>query len=541
MQYAAQVTWAKNALAPYPLLHDLLPWLGVDITAPSCPSTLERLLRMKALLLVAVALKFRSLQWLSKLPAEVKEAAACGAACPLFWPPRPDYPLPADLPPPSRATEGASDFPPEHPVGVNESGAVGAVRTVVFSAANKMRTIAHQALEAVDWPSPRPGSAQGSGPGVAPISDPMSPPPPRPASPSPLALGTPVSPPAAQQMMGLRFALQDWLEQWFAEWGLEVGLLFLLIAAFTAVNAISLVCMVLVAVGMAVPVRTRQHLWRWVAVPFLAAAVIWQYSELVGPPPEGLIGRKCTHCGVAPDSKADLLAWLGLTNVSYGSVWAFFVAYAAAVLQLHYDAWRRCNAQASALGGAGPSTPLLHGSQSSGAAARHSAASLWAPLRYEAQSIWQWHDWVRYAVYRWYIDFLLIAVVALCTLDNDIIHAGYLALALFFFRSRLTLRAQRNALFHWLPVYNFAVMVTVLAYQAPFEDVWDWPLDEGRVRKSRCRGCRLPVHISVFRVLLLLSCPPPPPPPLPTLFLFAVLYIGASSGPVQASPNCRWR
>lgn len=45
---------------------------------------------------------------------------------------------------------------------------------------------------------------------------------------------------------------------------------------------------------------------------------------------------------------------------------------------------------------------------------------------------------------RHYLDFLLVCVVALCTLENDLLHAGYLALALAFFRSRIALRIRRN-------------------------------------------------------------------------------------------------
>lgn len=37
-----------------------------------------------------------------------------------------------------------------------------------------------------------------------------------------------------------------------------------------------------------------------------------------------------------------------------------------------------------------------------------------------------------------------MCVVALCTLENDLLHAGYLALALAFFRSRIALRVRRN-------------------------------------------------------------------------------------------------
>ena len=71
---------------------------------------------------------------------------------------------------------------------------------------------------------------------------------------------------------------------------------------------------------------------------------------------------------------------------------------------------------------------------------------------------------------RHYSDSVLVAVIALCTLENDVIHAGYLALALYFFRSRESLRTP--ALFRWLPLYNFGVMLVSLAYQAPLQQLW---------------------------------------------------------------------
>ncbi len=71
---------------------------------------------------------------------------------------------------------------------------------------------------------------------------------------------------------------------------------------------------------------------------------------------------------------------------------------------------------------------------------------------------------------RHYSDAVLVAVIALCTLENDVIHAGYLALALYFFRQRESLRTP--ALFRWLPLYNFGVMLLSLAYQAPLQNLW---------------------------------------------------------------------
>ena len=78
---------------------------------------------------------------------------------------------------------------------------------------------------------------------------------------------------------------------------------------------------------------------------------------------------------------------------------------------------------------------------------------------------------------------LLIAVVGLCTVENDVIHAAYLAIALLLFRRRDALRAERQSLFKWLPLYNFTVMLVTLVYQAPFNSSWDRSLQPYLVRE----------------------------------------------------------
>lgn len=88
---------------------------------------------------------------------------------------------------------------------------------------------------------------------------------------------------------------------------------------------------------------------------------------------------------------------------------------------------------------------------------------------------------------------VLIAVVGLCTLENDVIHAAYLAIALLLFRRRDTLRTERHNLFKWLPLYNFAVMLLTLLYQSPFEDIWGQSLGPSLVcafpmRQSSCQA-----------------------------------------------------
>lgn len=74
---------------------------------------------------------------------------------------------------------------------------------------------------------------------------------------------------------------------------------------------------------------------------------------------------------------------------------------------------------------------------------------------------------------RHYMDIVLIAVVVLCTVENDVIHAAYLAIALLLFRRRDALRYEGNKWFKWLPIYNFAVMLITLIYQAPWPSLWD--------------------------------------------------------------------
>ena len=105
------------------------------------------------------------------------------------------------------------------------------------------------------------------------------------------------------------------------------------------------------------------------------------------------------------------------------------------------------------------------------------------------------------AACRHYTDVVLVCVLALCTLQLDAIHGVYLGISLFMFRQaawvplpasggpvpkpgsshglicrrRADLAHRRNRLFVWLPLYNFLVMLAVLAYQSPWEQLLDRP------------------------------------------------------------------
>ncbi len=66
---------------------------------------------------------------------------------------------------------------------------------------------------------------------------------------------------------------------------MEVNLAALLLAAFFALNILSLVYMTIVALGMGLPSAKRRTLWRWAVVPILGVLLLSQYSILLGLPP----------------------------------------------------------------------------------------------------------------------------------------------------------------------------------------------------------------------------------------------------------------
>lgn len=93
-QYLLQVAWLRGLVlgASPPLLPWLLLWLGLPV-AGDAPTqvphlTLEAMLRLKALVLVATALRHKAQRWQRKLLPAVVAAAEAHWPCPLFWPPK---------------------------------------------------------------------------------------------------------------------------------------------------------------------------------------------------------------------------------------------------------------------------------------------------------------------------------------------------------------------------------------------------------------------------------------------------------------------
>jgi len=82
--------------------------------------------------------------------------------------------------------------------------------------------------------------------------------------------------------------------------------------------------------------------------------------------------------------------------------------------------------------------------------------------------MWTFLDYLRLYCYCHLLDLVLILILVTGTLEYDILHLGYLAFALVFFRMRLEILKKKNKIFKFLRVYNFVVIILSLAYQSPF-------------------------------------------------------------------------
>lgn len=93
---------------------------------------------------------------------------------------------------------------------------------------------------------------------------------------------------------------------------------------------------------------------------------------------------------------------------------------------------------------------------------------VWRDLSFETKSMWTFLDYLRLYCYCHLLDLVLILILITGTLEYDILHLGYLAFALVFFRMRLEILKKKNKIFKFLRIYNFAVIILSLAYQSPF-------------------------------------------------------------------------
>jgi hypothetical protein len=141
-----------------------------------------------------------------------------------------------------------------------------------------------------------------------------------------------------------------------------------------------------------------------------------------------------------------------------------------------------------------PSNPRIILSSSTSSPASSSTPRLSCSLHWQSdtafihrRSAWRWPDHLRFWLFRFSLDALMVLMVALCCLHRDLIHAAYLGLTLFLFRRREELRLRGNGLFFWMPLANYSFIVLLLLFQVPFASILKGLRDHNDT-SERCIG-----------------------------------------------------
>ena len=94
-------------------------------------------------------------------------------------------------------------------------------------------------------------------------------------------------------------------------------------------------------------------------------------------------------------------------------------------------------------------------------------ARIFRPLSWSASEKYTSLEWARYLVVGYSLEVGLVLVFAVGTSSRDVLHGGYLVLALSFLRLRDAIMVKGDAAFRYLRYYNLAAMGFALLYQAP--------------------------------------------------------------------------
>ncbi|PPD78772.1 hypothetical protein GOBAR_DD24313 [Gossypium barbadense] len=225
----------------------------------------------------------------------------------------------------------------------------------------------------------------------------------------------------------LKIYLKFWIENMFNLLGLEINMIALLLASFALLNALSMLYIALVAACVLLNRWIIRKLWPVLVFLFASILILWVYCHLE---------ESC---------------WLGLIIDDPRMLISYFLVFLLASFKLHAD----------------------HSSYFSQSTYRkmmsqHKNLFVWRDLSFEMKSMWTFLDYVRLYCYCHLLDLVLVLILITGTLEYDILHLGYLAFALVFFRMRLEILKKKNKMFKFLRIYNFVVIVLSLAYQSPF-------------------------------------------------------------------------
>ncbi|XP_028789013.1 piezo-type mechanosensitive ion channel homolog [Neltuma alba] len=253
----------------------------------------------------------------------------------------------------------------------------------------------------------------------------------------------------------LKIYLKFWMENMFNLFGLEINMIALLLASFALLNAISILYIALLAACVLLSRRIICKVWP-VFVFFFASILILEYFVIWMDKLNSHFPSEI-HCHDCWRSSTEYFhycknCWLGLTVDDPRIFVSYFVVFMLACFKLRVD-------RQPGLSGSSTYRQIM---------SQRKNTFVWRDLSFETKSMWTFLDYLRLYCYCHLLDLVLILILVTGTLEYDILHLGYLAFALVFFRMRLEILKKKNKIFKFLRIYNFVLIVLSLAYQSPF-------------------------------------------------------------------------
>jgi len=267
------------------------------------------------------------------------------------------------------------------------------------------------------------------------------------------------------QVMHTWSALKVSLESLYGRHGQLLTMCSLLTMSFlSSLNVFSVVYLFFVGICSISKEPLRRRLWRGVVVPFSSLIVIWQYVLSAGLVPTIDFGA----------GENSLLSWLGVRKPDGAStqelMWVYCLAFWFCALL-------------SQAGSSGEEPPRLE-------ASAMEENAFWNPLSADAR--WTVLELAAYKSLQYSFDICLILVVSLAASDQDVMHLGYLILAMVAFRRRQGKRVH-NLTSLWRPfvAYNYLVLFFIILYES-YVRVW------GSERKHGTNRCNVSLVVGVF-------------------------------------------
>ncbi|KAH9730055.1 Piezo-type mechanosensitive ion channel-like [Citrus sinensis] len=256
----------------------------------------------------------------------------------------------------------------------------------------------------------------------------------------------------------LKIYLKFWMENLFNLFGLEINMIVLLLASFALLNAISLLYTALLAACVLLNWHFIRKLWPmfvflFATILILEYLALWKNMSLnQHNPSENNV--RCHDCSRSSAQHFQYCGncWLGLVVDDPRTLISYFAVFMLACFKLRADLL-------SSFSGSSTYRQMM---------SQRKNTFVLRDLSFETKSMWTFLDYLKLYCYCHLLDLVLVLILITGTLEYDILHLGYLAFALTFFRMRLEILKKKNKIFKFLRIYNFVLIILSLAYQSPF-------------------------------------------------------------------------